>query len=53
MDEEHVDDADCIRYKNFLLLPEHLERLQEVIRIREELDPNRGTPAFVTGKRKP
>ena len=50
MNEEHVNDSDCVVYENFLLLPEHLERLQEVIRLQKELDPNRGLPAFETSQ---
>ena len=48
-DDEQVPDSDCLCYQNFQLLPEHLERLKEVIRLQEELDPNRGIPAFKPG----
>ena len=46
MDEEHVNDADCVPYKNFLMRPEELGRLHEVIRLREALDPCRSIPAI-------
>jgi len=46
MEDEHVNDADCVPYNNFLMRPEELERLHEVIRLREELDPCRSIPAF-------
>ena len=49
-DDEQVPDSDCICHEKFVLLPEHLERLKEVIRLQEELDPNRSLPAFKPGK---
>ena len=49
-DDEQVLDSECLCYQNFQLLPEHIERLKEVIRLREELDPNRSLPAFALGK---
>jgi len=52
-DDEQVHDSDCTYYQNFLLLPEHLERLKEVIRLREKLDPNRSIPAFKPGTNPP
>ncbi len=54
MKDARVKDADCIRYKNFLLLPQHLRRLMEVVRLREEFDRNRRrSPAFTTQETSP
>ncbi|MDR1965054.1 MAG: hypothetical protein LBQ50_14880 [Planctomycetaceae bacterium] len=46
MKNDEVKESDCVRYQNFLLLPEDLERLHEVIRIRKKLDPAMTIPAF-------
>jgi len=48
MKDHKVKLSDCVPYENFLLLPKHLERLKEIIRMREALDPNRRLPAFKT-----
>jgi len=46
--EDYENENLCIAYEGFFLLPEHLEGLQEIRRMRLEIDPSGCIPALGT-----
>ena len=44
--DDHENENLCIASEGFFLLPEHLEALREIRRMRLEIDPSGCTPAL-------
>jgi len=44
--EDYENENLCIAYEGFFLLPEHLEGLREIRRMRLEIDPSGRIPAW-------